>query len=976
MALPIEVAAASERSKRSFPISPRALGALAFLLLAVAYGLYGLFAWPSLDAHAVGTPIPFRALEEKANALSVAEAQQALEPLAAVKFLDTRLSEKPFWIAFDGPRQGESIHLPSRHLQMAQCWTLAGKPKLVGSASRTDASGALRAAKAGFAISPDGLAGQPLLCKASFRGPARVSVQHWGGGDLALSEMSWRWGAGLLEGAVLMLSAFVVIVAIVNRHWAYLIFAAWLVANLRLAGMSAGWDLSWFNHIVPAAEIYGLRKLAIVGFYGLTIAMLSALFPDALARIGYRWLLRILQWSTPILAAIAFTLDYSAFLPVMWVFASANIAGLTFLLYRIVKVTRSRAAMWFSAALLVTLLSSLVEVLAAAFGLKGWISAVNSVTAAMVSSLIAAMSIAEHLRRARADHMDTYRVSPIGLFTVDQQDLVVRGNDAFAHLVGVQGLALGFAWTKIFPPETLADIRKRLEVDPRVEMDLMRDIGDSARQWFHLSAIMGSDGVLECSLQDITERKASDENLLWLATHDPLTHLLNRRGLDVAVQAAHQAVQGGGRAAVAYLDLERFKLINDLYGHQTGDIVLREVADRIKREVRPEHALARIGGDEFVLVFTHVDLGEARSCCVGIIQALRNVPFVVGEKALRVGVSIGLVEMTPDLSVADTLATADNACRSAKESTGEHLTVYARDAAAFGDRVGELKILHRLDQEDFIGSLYLQYQPFLSLAAPFGSLNFEALLRMNDETGRPVNTGKMVASAEKAGLMQRIDRWVLLSVLKFLDENRENLVNTQFTCVNISGVSLNDESFVDDTMAMLREFPRVCSKLCFEVTETVALHDLRNTRRWMDRLKALDAKVALDDFGAGYTSFAYLRELPADALKIDGAFVRDMTRHPASSSIVQAMVDLAHNLGMRTVAEWVEDAQTIAALGQMGTDYAQGFGICRPIGPGDLLGAVCTGNLISEEAKAAVVSLDKTGYQNFRSALEGRIAHA
>jgi len=175
-----------------------------------------------------------------------------------------------------------------------------------------------------------------------------------------------------------------------------------------------------------------------------------------------------------------------------------------------------------------------------------------------------------------------------------------------------------------------------------------------------------------------------------------------------------------------------------------------------------------------------------------------------------------------------------------------------------------------------------------------------------------------------------IDRWVLSNTLAWLDRNLDKLATTRFVTMNLSGASLNDEKFVQDAFAMLSGYPRAVERLCIEVTEGVALHDLGNTKRFIDRVRSFGAKVALDDFGAGYTSFSYLKELPADALKIDGSFIQGINAHPANLSIVEAIVELARNFGMQTIAEWAEDRATIEALAHVGVDYVQGFGIARP----------------------------------------------
>jgi EAL domain-containing protein (putative c-di-GMP-specific phosphodiesterase class I) len=222
------------------------------------------------------------------------------------------------------------------------------------------------------------------------------------------------------------------------------------------------------------------------------------------------------------------------------------------------------------------------------------------------------------------------------------------------------------------------------------------------------------------------------------------------------------------------------------------------------------------------------------------------------------------------------------------------------------------------------------------------------LLRMRDTAGELVPVSRVIAAAEDSGRMSKIDHWVLTTTLAWLDQHRAKLLRTQFVCINLSGASLNDEEFMLEVFDMLRRNSHISSFLCIEITESIALHDLKNPRRFIDKVRGYGARVALDDFGAGYTSFSYLKELPADLLKIDGSFVVNMNQHPANVSIVEAIVNLARNLGMKTIAEWAEDAATVQALAEIGVDYVQGFAVAHPMDPELLLQASSAASFIQD----------------------------
>jgi EAL domain-containing protein (putative c-di-GMP-specific phosphodiesterase class I) len=219
---------------------------------------------------------------------------------------------------------------------------------------------------------------------------------------------------------------------------------------------------------------------------------------------------------------------------------------------------------------------------------------------------------------------------------------------------------------------------------------------------------------------------------------------------------------------------------------------------------------------------------------------------------------------------------------------------------------------------------------------------------MRAEDGTVLPPSRFIGAAERHGLMSQIDRWVLRNTLEWLDNHPEHRDRLAFATINLSGASLNDKRFVDDAFSMIAEHPLSVAKLCFEITESVALHDMSSTRRFADRVRLHGSKLALDDFGAGYTSFNYLKEIPADFIKIDGSFVRDINRNPANFSITRTIVDLTHELGMRSIAEWAETPDTIASLIELDVDFGQGFGLVRPIAPEIVTAADSCGALIRD----------------------------
>ena len=451
-------------------------------------------------------------------------------------------------------------------------------------------------------------------------------------------------------------------------------------------------------------------------------------------------------------------------------------------------------------------------------------------------------------------------------------------------------------------------------------------------------------------MQDVTDKSKATEELYFLANHDALTKVLNRRGVEKSLNAAMQQLLGGQAMALAYLDLDRFKLVNDLFGQDVGDEVLQQVCKRIADMLPKGIDLGRVGGDEFVLVFPDTSVTRATHLCQGVLENIRTRPYRVGGKALYVRGSIGLIEVESGMQRKDLITAADRACRQAKLGNSGGLVVYEKYALASQQHEAELRMMSKLSTPAATDGLYLEMQPILSLTAPYDSLNFEVLLRMLDRQGNVVPTAQVISAGEASGRMGVIDRWVVSTTLAWLEKHQDKLQNTRFVCINLSGASLNDEQFLDDVCGLLQQHLAVAKLVCLEITESVALQDVVNTRRFVDEVRRIGARVALDDFGAGYTSFSYLKDFTADVIKIDGSFIVDINRHPANIAIVEAIVNLAKNLGMKVIAEWAEDAATVQTLKEIGVDYVQGFAVARSQHPDTLLLASSSASFIKNTA--------------------------
>ncbi len=889
--------------------------------------------WPTQFPQAAGEPLKFSAapvrLMEGSTRAPLDQIAEHLATRSPVDYLDTHLSEEEFWVLFDPAASQDSslIEFPSRHALEIACWnSVSGE--LLGRASRTAVEGALQRAKAGFVLAPsNGLKG-PVLCSTRFSGPARLSIARWTAAEFKVSQNGFQREASLLDGGLLILTVFVLLTALINREWIYVIFAAWLMGNLRIAALSAGFDSLWFGYEVPADWMFSLRRFSMASYCVLTIVLFSRLFSAELKQVGPRALLVTVWWSCVPLILAALALPYRLFLPLFWGLSVLSVGTIVFMMGRILMITRSSVAIWYAISIVITISANFNEVIAASLGAKALLGVFNSVTAALASSLMAALAIAEQLhqerierRRAQAELNNTYEAIPIGLFTLDLEGRLLRANPAMKAMIGTRPQH----WRDYFGTNAWEALSDGLHRHNTFETE-STIVSESVTRHFLIKASAAS-GHIEGSLQDITQRAVAIEQLRLMADHDALTGVLNRRGLEIAFnRLADKTV------ALAYLDLDRFKLINDLYGHAAGDAILIKLCRQVEDVLAPDSFhLGRIGGDEFVIIFQPVDLERAESKCRALIEHIFIEPFQMDAKAFSVNASIGLIEVVAGTKLTDAISAADRACRSAKDGGNNNVVVYRSDAPVFLERAEEVRIMKQLGTSQVPPGLLLYAQPIMSLKAPFESLNFEFLLRLKDPVSDVISSAyPVIKTAEMSGRISVIDRWVFQAALEWLDENYAKLGRTRVANVNLSGASLNDMRFVEDIYAMLSQHPRAAALLCIEITESVALNDIENSLRFVNRVQTYGTRIALDDFGAGYTSFSYLRQLPADAVKIDGQFVLGATKHPANMAIVAAISDLARNFGMQSIAEWAEDISTVKAMVEAGIDHLQGFVIARP----------------------------------------------
>jgi diguanylate cyclase (GGDEF)-like protein/PAS domain S-box-containing protein len=432
---------------------------------------------------------------------------------------------------------------------------------------------------------------------------------------------------------------------------------------------------------------------------------------------------------------------------------------------------------------------------------------------------------------------------------------------------------------------------------------------------------------------DVTAQRQLQGEIVFQARHDELTGLVNRSEFDAQLRQLLIDVKAfQNEHALCYLDLDQFKLVNDTCGHAAGDELLRQLSVLLHHKVRKNDTLARLGGDEFGLLLRDCSLDDAQRIATLFLTIVEDFRFLWQDKSFKIGVSIGLVPITAASENPESvLQTADTACYAAKETGRNRIYLLHEQDEDYTRRHGEMQWYNRipiaLEEHQFV--LYAQRIQAIS-ANQTDKLHFEILLRLKGVKGEIIPPGAFMPAAERYNLANSIDRWVVAHTLNWLASNPEILARLGICAINLSGQSLSEPSFYPFVLEQFKQNHIPFEKICFELTETAAVANLANAIEFMTKLRALRCSFALDDFGSGLSSFGYLKTLPVDILKIDGLFVRDIVDDPVDLALVRSINEIAHLLGKKTVAEYVENKAILEILQSLGVDYGQGYGISLP----------------------------------------------
>jgi diguanylate cyclase (GGDEF)-like protein/PAS domain S-box-containing protein len=536
---------------------------------------------------------------------------------------------------------------------------------------------------------------------------------------------------------------------------------------------------------------------------------------------------------------------------------------------------------------------------------------------------------------------DLFRNSAEGLYTSSLDGQLISVNPAMCTLFGYSDVAemlreVENASQFYANPQDraimLGQIRKGDKVIGKETKGVRKD---GSEFWFAISGQIKQEHdqqYLFGSISDVTERKQSNISLEYLATHDSLTGVYNRREFERRLQRGLTNAQNqNSDLTILYMDLDQFKVVNDNCGHKAGDLLIKQLSLKLDAVVMEKGILARLGGDEFGVLLEGDNAQMAYLLANKLLNAVQEFRFVWENRIFTLGISIGQVPWQPNInSPEQLLSMADAACYIAKERGRNQVHTYSTEDKHMQRYESEMSwvthINHALQNDRF----ELYYQHYQSLSQRTDGHHYEILLRMRDQAGKIVAPGAFLPSAERYNLTAQIDRWVVENYFNWLENNHQHKAELTRVSINLSGHSLADKELKLFVLNAFEKHKIPYHKVCFEITESMAILKMDETLEFIKTFHKLGCLFALDDFGSGFSSYNYLKNLPVDQVKIDGGFVKDILVDPVDMAMVKSIKDVAKAMGMETVAEFVESTEIMVELGKMGVDFAQGYGVAKP----------------------------------------------
>ncbi len=547
------------------------------------------------------------------------------------------------------------------------------------------------------------------------------------------------------------------------------------------------------------------------------------------------------------------------------------------------------------------------------------------------------------LMRAKDRYLALFDDNPTMIFNLSEGGVILSVNRTGAKQLGLAVEALqGHSVFHFIQPNDLPVMQalvKHCLVNPSsIHKEGFKLICHDERIiWVRAAAKLVENENQQSSLllvcEDVTEAHDLTEQIVFQASHDALTGLANRSEFDRHINKLVVLVRtDNSEHALCYMDLDQFKVINDTCGHLAGDELLRQLGDLLRKNLRKHDFVARLGGDEFGVLMHRCSLGEALKACEKLRDVISGFHFGWEDRRFSMGVSIGISSVNANSGNAvDLLKEADAACYAAKDQGRNRVHVFLPDDEDLALRRGEMQWVSKIQQGLEQNRFCLFGQPIVPISGNYEKLHFETLVRYRDDNDLIIPPGAFLPAAERYNLASALDRWVISHLFEWLAKKPNFLDNLSVCSVNLSGVSLSEASMLKFITEQFSLWAIPTHKICFEITETAAIANLSSAIKFINYLMERGSLFSLDDFGSGLSSFAYLKNLQVNYLKIDGFFVKDIVDDKVDLAMVRAINEVGHIMGKKTIAEFVENEDIFNLLRELGVDYAQGYGISRPV---------------------------------------------
>lgn len=790
-------------------------------------------------------------------------------------------------------------------------------------------------------------------------GTVHAPLSIWEKEQFLLKSQSFLFFYGCFLSAMLIMSAYNFFLFLTLREKSYLLYSLFILIVTGGHSSLDGFSYQWFWPNSPAWQ-----QISAV-FFIATGCFVTTLFTQALLPIPRRGFTRIgitfLIILTACSALMSLFLSYRNAAMLNGFTTMASMLGIILICLAMLK--RSPVIARYFILAWGTYFVGIVLKSASSIGLMNstFLSEYAGNMGAIAGVLIMSLALGERINTERLAKKiaqqesiknlqrfeSLYKNALEGIFTFNTDGELLSANPAFFKLMGVSDVASfnsqnksskGYRFSHDRFDRMLSALREKEYISEH-ETKITNQFDETS--WVNISARLIKDSKtenerIEGTIINIDARKTFEERLKHLADHDSLTGLVNRRAFESKTKRCLKDVKNNHKTCcILYMDLDQFKIVNDLCGHSAGDLFLKNISQRLykhAKKLNKEHIIARLGGDEFGILLIDESISQAQYLAEQFRQLVDEFLFVWEGNRFALSVSIGLVELLPfHHNMEQVLVMADTACYLAKDQGRNRVHTFVESDQELQFRQLEMQWVSNIKQALSEDQFFLVFQHIASNQKQDTLYHYEILIRLINQQGNLCSPGQFLPAAERYNLMPNIDRWVIRHYFAWLHAHPEHLQKLGTASINLSTESIGDKSFSGFLRNIFNDYAIPPEKICFEITESMAITHLDNTHNFIDAFHKLGCKFALDDFGTGFSSYAYLKELNVDYLKIDGIFIRNLTEDDVSLAMVKSISDVATAIGIETIAEFVETEEIRQKLIEIGITYSQGYHIHKPV---------------------------------------------